>query len=109
MQGLPLEEPKEYAPLLPNSPKGASPEGSVNNDVAYEIGSSTPLEESTLPVNPLLSVTQDPLFLRINLSGDVVAEEYTRIPTRPYADSGVDDPPFQSESFITPVHIVGNF
>jgi hypothetical protein len=72
--------------------------------VASEIGSSTPLEESTLPVNPLLSVIQDPLFLQINSSGDVVVEDYTRIPTRPYAESGVDNPPFQSESFRTLVH-----
>jgi hypothetical protein len=63
MQGLPPEEPEEYTPLLPNSPEGPSPEGAVNNDVSSEIGSSTPLVESTLPVNPLLSVIQDPLFL----------------------------------------------
>jgi hypothetical protein len=55
MQGLPPEDPEEYTPLLPNSPEG-SPKGAVNNDVAYEIGNSTPLEESILPVNPLLSV-----------------------------------------------------
>jgi hypothetical protein len=103
MQGLPPKEPEEYAHLLPNSPKGPSPEGEVNNDASSEIGSSTPLVESTLPVNPLLSVIQDPLFLRINSSGDVV-EDYTRIPIGPYAESGVDDPPFQSESFRTSVH-----
>jgi hypothetical protein len=55
MQGLPLEDPEEYTPLLPNSPEG-SPKGEVNNGVASEIGSSTPLEESILLVNPLLSV-----------------------------------------------------
>jgi hypothetical protein len=63
MQGLPLEEPEEYAPFLPKSPKGASPERAVNNNVSYEIGSSTPLEESTLLVNLLLNVIHDPLFL----------------------------------------------
>jgi hypothetical protein len=76
-----------------NSPEG-SPEGAINNDVASEIGSSTPLEESILPVNPLLSVARDPLFLRINSSGDVVVEDYNRIPTGPHTEFGVDDPPF---------------
>jgi hypothetical protein len=108
MQGIPLEDPEDYVPLLPNSPEG-SPEGAVNNDIASEIGSSTPLEESILPVNPLLSVVQDPHFLQINSSGDIVAEEYIGIPTRPHAESGVDDPFFQSESFRTPVHTAGNF
>jgi len=88
MQGLPLEYPEDYAPLLPNSPEG-SPEGAVNNDVASEIGSSTPLEESILPVNLLLSVVRDPLFLWINSLGDVVVEDYTGIPTGPHAESGV--------------------
>jgi hypothetical protein len=69
--------------LLPTSPE-VSPEGVVNNDVASEIGISTPLEESILPINPLLSVVQDPLFLWINSSGDVVVEDYTRIPTGPH-------------------------
>jgi hypothetical protein len=108
MQGLPPEDPEEYTPLLPNSPEG-SPEGAVNNDVASEIGSSTPLEESILPVNPLLSVVQDPHFLWINSSGDVVAEDYTGIPTGPHTESGVDDPLFQSESFRTLVHTAGIF
>jgi hypothetical protein len=70
MQGLP---PEEYTPLLPNSPEG-SPEGAVNNNIASEIGSSIPLEESILLVNLLLSVVQDPLFLWINSLGDVVVE-----------------------------------
>jgi hypothetical protein len=54
MQGIPPEDMEDYTPLLPNSPEG-SPEGAVNNDIASEIGSSTQLEESILPVNPLLS------------------------------------------------------
>jgi hypothetical protein len=108
MQGLPPEDLEDYIPLLPNSPEG-SPEGAVNNDIASEIGSSTPLEESILPVNPLLSVVQDPHLLQINSSGDIVAEEYIEIPTGPHTESGVDDPFFQSESFRTPVHTVGNF
>jgi hypothetical protein len=60
-----MEDPKEYYPFLPNSPKG-SPEGEVNNDITYDIGSSNPLEESIILVNPLLSVVQDPHFLQIN-------------------------------------------
>jgi hypothetical protein len=108
MQGIPSEDLEDYVPLLPNSPEG-SPEGVVNNDIASKIGSSTLLEESILPVNPLLSVVQDPHLLRINSSGDIVAKEYIEIPTRPHAESGVDDPFFQSESFRTPVHAVGNF
>ena len=105
MQGLP---PKYYVPLLPNSPEGC-PEGAVNNDVAYDIGSSTPLEESILPVNMLLSVVQDPNFLWINSSRDIFEEEHIGIPIGPHTDSGVDDPFFQSEPFITPVHAVRNF
>jgi hypothetical protein len=62
MQELPTQGPEEYTPFLPNSPEG-SPEGVVNNDIASEIGSSTPLEESILPIYPLLSVVQNPLFL----------------------------------------------
>jgi hypothetical protein len=94
--------------LFPNSPE-AFPEGVVNNNVASEIGSYTPLEESILHVNPLLSVVRDPLLLWINSSGDVVAEYYTRIPTGPHTESDVDDPPFQSELFRTPVHTAGTF
>ena len=60
MQGLPPEDTKQYIPLLPNSPEG-SPKGEVNNELAYE--SSTPLEESIIPIYPLLSVVQDPLLL----------------------------------------------
>jgi hypothetical protein len=63
MQGFPPEELEEYIPLLPNSPEGPSPEGAVNNDVSSEIMSSTPLVESSLPVNPLLNVIQDPILL----------------------------------------------
>ena len=65
MQGLPLEDPKEYTPFLPNSPEG-SLEVVVNNDIASEIGSYTQLEELILPINLLLSVVQDPHFPRIN-------------------------------------------
>jgi hypothetical protein len=108
MQGLPPEDLEEYTPLLPNSPEGF-PEGEVNNDVASDIGSSTPLEESILPVNPLLIVVQDPLFLQINSMGDVVVKYYTKIPTRPYTEYGVDDPPFQSESFRNLIHTAGTF
>jgi hypothetical protein len=43
------------------------------------------------------------------LSGDIVAEDYTRIPTGPYTESGVDDPPFQSESFRTLAHVARIF
>jgi hypothetical protein len=39
MQGLPSEEPEEYAPFLPNSPEGPSPEGVVNKDASSETGS----------------------------------------------------------------------
>jgi hypothetical protein len=108
MQGLPMEDPEDYTPLLPNSPKG-SLEGAVNNDVASEIGSSTPLEESILTINLLLSVVQDPHFIWINSSGDIVVEDYTGIPTGPHTESVVDDLLFQSESFRTPVHTVRNF
>jgi hypothetical protein len=75
MQGIPPEDPENYIPLLPNSPEG-SPEGVVNNDVASKIGISTPLEESILPVNPLLSVAQDPHLLQKNSSRDIVVDEY---------------------------------
>jgi hypothetical protein len=43
-----------------NSP---SPEGVVNNNVSSEIRSSTPLVESSLPINPLLNVIQDLILL----------------------------------------------
>jgi hypothetical protein len=95
-------------PLLPNSPEG-SPKGAINNDIASEIGSSTPLEEPILPVNPLLSVVQDPHLLRINSSRDIVIEEYIEMPIGPHEKSGVDAPFFQSEPFRTLVHVVGNF
>jgi hypothetical protein len=61
MQRLPPEDLEEYTPLLPNSLEG-SPEGAINNDIASKIGSSTPLEESILPVNPLLSVIRVHFF-----------------------------------------------
>jgi hypothetical protein len=109
MQGLPSEEPEEYAPFLHNPPWGASLKRAINNNVSSEIGSSTPLVKSTLPINLLLKVLQDPILLRINSLGDVVVEDYTRIPIGPYAESDVDDPPFQSESFRTLVHTAGIF
>jgi hypothetical protein len=62
MQGLPPEDPEDYVTLLLKSPEGST-EGAVNNDIASENGSSTPLEESILPINPLLSVVQDPHLL----------------------------------------------
>jgi hypothetical protein len=108
MQGIPSKYLKEYFPLLPNSTE-ASPQGAVNNDVAFEIGSSTPLEELRLPVNPLLSVEQDPLLLQINSSGDLVVDDYIEVHTRPNAKSSVVDPHFQSESFRTLVHTAGIF
>ena len=108
MQGLPQEDLEEYTPLLPNSLEG-SPELVVNNDIASEIGSSTPLEESILPVNPLLIIRQDLIFLWLNSTGDIVTKYYTIILVGPHAESSVDDPPFQSESFRTLVHTVGNF
>jgi hypothetical protein len=108
MQGLPPKDLEDYVPLLPNSLEDF-PEGVVNNDIASKIRISTPLEESILPVNLLLSVVQDPYFLRIKSSGDVVTEEYIGIPTRPHTESGVDDPLFQGESFRIPVHTTGIF
>jgi hypothetical protein len=56
-----------------------------------------------------LSVVQDPHLLQINSSGDINAEEYIEIPTGPHAESGVDDPFFQSEFLRNSVHVVGNF
>jgi hypothetical protein len=108
MQGLPPEDPKDYVPLLPNSLEG-SPEGVVNNEVVSEIGSSTPLEDSILPVNPLLNLREDSILLRLNSLGEIITEDHTRIPTGPHVESGVDDPPFQSQSFRTPVHTTGVF
>jgi hypothetical protein len=62
IQGLPPEDLEEYTHFLPNSPED-SPKGEVNNDITYDIGNYTPLEESILPVNPVLSVVRNPLFL----------------------------------------------
>jgi len=106
MQGIPLEDPKDYIPLLPKS-LDASLEGAINNEVSFEIGSSTPLEESILPINPLLGIAQDSHFLWKNSSRDLVADEYIEIPTGPNIDSGVDDPFFQSESIRTLVTLLG--
>jgi hypothetical protein len=108
MQGIPLEDSKDYLPLLPNSLEG-SPEGLVNNEVAYEIGSSTCLEESILPLNPLLTFIQDPHFLRMNSSGELVVDKNIELPTGPNTESRVDDPLYQSESFRTPIRNIGVF
>jgi len=108
IQGTPLEDPKDYTPLIPNSLEG-SPEGAFNIGVASKIVSSTPLKESIIPMNLLLSVAQDPHFLWINSSGDIIADEYIEITIEPHAECGVDDPFFQSESFRTLVHTVGKF
>jgi hypothetical protein len=72
MQGIPLEDPEGFLPLLPNSPKG-SPKGVVNNEVASEVGTThslegfriilDSLEAFKLLVNPLLSVVRDPRIL----------------------------------------------
>jgi hypothetical protein len=108
MQGIHLKYLKEYVPLFPNSTEG-SPEGALNNDVAYEIGSSTPLEDLRLPVNTLLSVEQDPLLLQINSSRDLVVDEYIEVLTGPNVEFSVVDPHLQSESFRTLVHTAGIF
>jgi hypothetical protein len=103
MQGFPMEEPEEYAPFLPNSPEGPSPEGAVNNDASYVIRISIPFVEPSPPVNPLLNVTQDPVFLRINSFRDIGVEDYPRINLGPFVEFGMDEPSFRSESFITPI------
>jgi hypothetical protein len=84
MQWLPPKYPEDCIPLLPNSPKGSS-EGAVNNKVASEIGSSTPLQESILPVKPLLNLREDLILLQLNSLGEIVTEYYTKVPTRPHA------------------------
>jgi len=89
--------------LLPISPEGY-PKGAVNNNVSSEIGISTPLKESILPVNPLLNIREDPNFLWLNSLGEIVTEDHTHVPTGPHEESGVDDLFFQSESFRTPIH-----
>jgi hypothetical protein len=63
-----------------------------------------PLEESILPVNSLLNLREDPIFLWLNSLGEIVIEDHTHVPTGPHAKSSVDDPPFQSESFRTLTH-----
>jgi hypothetical protein len=118
MQGIPPEDLESYVSLLSNSPEG-SPKGAVNNEVASEIGSlislegfkivSNSLEAFRLLINPLLSVRQDPHFLWMNSLGELVVDENIEVPTGPNAESGVDDPLFQSESFITPLHTAGIF
>jgi hypothetical protein len=45
----------------------------------------------------------------MNSSEEIVVVDNTKVPTRPNARSGVDDPLFQSESFRTPAHTVGIF
>jgi len=81
----------------------------INNDVASEIGISTPLEESILLINPLLNLRQDPIFLWLNSLGDIITEDYTRILIGPHVESGVDDPLFHSDLFRNMVHTTGNF
>jgi hypothetical protein len=118
MQGIPLEDPKGYLPLLPNSPEG-SPEGVVNNEVASKIGRthslegfrivSDSLESFRLPPNPLLSIRQDAHFLWMNSSGEIVVVESIGVPTGPNTGSGLEDPLSQIESFRTSAHTVGTF
>ena len=65
MEGIPPKDPEGYQPLPPNSPE-VSPEGVVNNEVAFEVGSThslegfqiflDSLEAFQLPVNPSLSL-----------------------------------------------------
>jgi hypothetical protein len=45
----------------------------------------------------------------MNSSRDVVVEDYTRIPSGHFVESGVDDPPFHRESFRTPIQTSGIF
>jgi hypothetical protein len=35
---------------------------------------------------------------------DIIVDKYIEVPTKPNTESGVDDPLFQSASFITLVH-----
>jgi hypothetical protein len=116
MQGLPPEDLEGYQPLFPNSPKGF-PEGVVDHEVASEVGSthslerfrivSDSLEAFHLPINPALSVSQNPHIPWMNSSGEIFVD--TEVPNGPNIRSRVEDPFFQSESVRTLSHTVGTF
>jgi hypothetical protein len=111
MQGLPPEDPEGYQPLPRKSPEG-SPEGVVNNEVASEIGSTHSLEGFQIVSNSLEAFKLPPLrpdlhILHMNSVGEIVVVDNTGVSTEPNARSGLGDPLFHSESFMTLTHTVG--
>jgi hypothetical protein len=94
MQGLP---PEDYQPLPPHSPEGPSPERVVDEENYSETGSvATPLlphsegsivvyqEGFNPPTNPPFTNPLDPLLVRVNSSGEIIPEDYPRLPSRTF-------------------------
>jgi hypothetical protein len=90
MQGLP---PEYYQPIPPHSPKDTSRGDIVDEENYFDTGSvATPLikhsegvitsvqEGFIHPTNPPLNNPLGPLLFRVNSLGEIVSEDYFRLP-----------------------------
>jgi hypothetical protein len=111
MQGIP---PEGYEPLPPKSPKDTyREEVETHSDVGSDV---TPLltnperalvtvEEGTLPINLALQVPIELLLLRLDSFGNVIAEDYPRLSSRPYIKTNMESTqPYFNDEYMTHVH-----
>jgi hypothetical protein len=97
MQGFPLEG---YEPIPSNSPKDIyceevekySDAGSVATRlIKNPKGVIVEVEEGPNPLaNPILTNPLDPLLLRLDSSRNIIVEDYSRLPSRPYEDRDME-------------------
>jgi hypothetical protein len=118
MQGFP---PEYYQPIPPHSPEDTSRGDIVDEENYSDTGSvATPLIEHSEgvitsvqegfihPTNPPLTNPLGPLLVRVNSLGEIVTEDYPRLPSRPFEEENMESgQPNQSEGFTTPVQTSG--
>jgi hypothetical protein len=59
----------------------------------------------TPPTNLALTNRLDPLLLRVDSSGNIIVEDYPRLPSRPYEEHDMEpEQPNPNEEYTTPFH-----
>jgi hypothetical protein len=100
MQGFP---PEYYQPIPPHSPEDTSHGDIVDEGNYSDTGSvATPLIEHSEgvitsvqegfipPANPPLTNPFGPLLVRVNSLGEIVTEDYPRLPPRPFEEENME-------------------
>jgi len=114
MQVLPLQY---YQPIPPHSPEDTSHGDIVDEGIYFDTRSATsPLIECSEgiitivhegffpPANPPLTDPLGPLLVQVNSLGEIVTEDYPRLPSRNFEEENMESvKPDQSEGFTTPI------